>query len=123
MMLSGVSTGFMGSKYTRLLKQGEAGHTVAMVEVSWMERPCGSSSRCIRLRTPPYFGVSARAELKNPVGIASTMVIHSHRFMSVSSCKGFSGYPLTDPAVSPCTVSARSTAGIVDRKPDLAMEE
>jgi len=25
--------------------------------------------------------------------------------------------------VSPCTVSARSTAGIVDRKPDLAMEE
>ena len=34
MMLSGVSTGFMGSKYTRLLKQGEAGHTVAIVELS-----------------------------------------------------------------------------------------
>jgi len=44
--------------------------------------------------------------------------------MSVSSCKRcFSGYPLTYAAVSPCTVSARSTAGIVDRKPDLAMEE
>src|SRR5215467_9347594 len=52
-----------------------------------MERPWGSSSRCIRLRTPPYFGVSARAELQTPVETASTMVIHSHRFISVSSRK------------------------------------
>src|SRR5499427_5341850 len=85
MMLSGVSTGFIGSKYTRLLKQGEAGHTVAMVELSWIESPCGSSSRCIRLRMPPYFGVSARAEWKRPVATARTMKIHRPRFMSVSS--------------------------------------
>src|SRR5215467_3376364 len=84
-MLSGVSTGFMGSKYTRLLKQGEAGHTVAMVELSWIESPCGSSSRCMRLRMPPYFGVSARAEWTRPVVIARTMKIHRLRFMSVSS--------------------------------------
>src|SRR5215468_1876085 len=58
-MLSGVSTGFMGSKYTRLLKHGEAGHTVAIVELSWIESPWGSSSRCITFRTPPVFGVCA----------------------------------------------------------------
>src|SRR5262247_1227823 len=87
MMLSGVSTGFMGSKYTRLLKQGEAGHTVAIVEVSWIERPCGSSSRCIRLRTPPYFGVSARAGKEDPVTTTTTSATTSrgHLLMSNSS--------------------------------------
>src|SRR5690349_13668683 len=58
-MVSGVSIGFAGSKYTRLLKHGEAGQTVAIVEVSMIERPWGSSSRCMTVSTPPYFGVWA----------------------------------------------------------------
>src|SRR5215468_2490541 len=86
MMVSGVSAGFMGSKYTRLLKQGEAGHTVAIVEVSWIESPCGSSSRCIRLRTPPYFGVSARASEVKPSAspTASIPNLQQRLFMSAS---------------------------------------
>src|SRR5262245_11484520 len=81
-----VSVGFMGSKYTRLLKHGEAGHTVAMVEVSWIDRPCGSSSRCITLRTPPYFGVSARAGSPAAIATAAAHAITAvrHRFIGAS---------------------------------------
>src|SRR5512143_1124038 len=30
-----------------------------MVEVSWIAKPCESSSRCMRFRCPPYFGAWA----------------------------------------------------------------
>src|SRR5207245_11396302 len=46
-----------GSKYTRLLKHGLDGHTVAMVAVSWTAKPCGVSSRVMMLRAPPDRGV------------------------------------------------------------------
>src|SRR5947207_16028967 len=57
MMVSTLSVFFSGSNITRLLKQGMAGHTVEIVDVSWMAKPCGRSSRCITFRTPPDFGV------------------------------------------------------------------
>jgi hypothetical protein len=53
MTVSIVSRGLKGSKITRLEKHGEAGHTVAMVAVSWMAKPVVVSSRCRRLRMPP----------------------------------------------------------------------
>src|SRR5258705_13751354 len=37
------------------------GNEVAMVEVSCTAKPCERSSRCIRFRWPPDFGVSADA--------------------------------------------------------------
>src|SRR2546430_2336270 len=61
MMVSMLSVFFSGSNMTRLLKHGMDGHTVEMVEVSWMAKPCGRSSRCITLSTPPDFGVWLRA--------------------------------------------------------------
>src|SRR5215813_14040745 len=57
MTVSALSVFFNGSNNTRLLKQGIAGHTVEIVDVSWMLKPCGKSSRSIMLRTPPDFGV------------------------------------------------------------------
>src|SRR3972149_3760598 len=56
MIVSMLSVFFNGSKMTRLLKHGMPGHTVEIVEVSWMENPWGGASRCITLRGPPYFG-------------------------------------------------------------------
>src|SRR5262249_47086525 len=46
-----------GSKRTRLLKQGIAGHMVEIVAVSLMADPCGRSSRSRSVRSPPYLGV------------------------------------------------------------------
>jgi len=60
-MVSRLSTFFMGSKSTRLLKQGMAGQTVEMVEVSWMAKPWARSSRSITLSEPPALGVWAGA--------------------------------------------------------------
>src|SRR2546426_12408668 len=57
MIVSTLSVFFSGSKSTRLLKHGMAGHTVEIVDVSWMEKPWDRSSRSIMLRTPPGFGV------------------------------------------------------------------
>ena len=57
MTVSRLSTRFIGSYMTRLLKHGAAGNTLEMVAVSWIEKPCGRSSRCMALRTPPDFGV------------------------------------------------------------------
>src|SRR5438105_15127609 len=56
-MLSMLSVFLSGSNITRLLKHGMDGHTEEMVDVSWMAKPCGRSSRCMTLRTPPDFGV------------------------------------------------------------------
>jgi hypothetical protein len=39
MIVSTLSTFFSGSKSTRLLKHGMAGHTVEIVDVSRMEKP------------------------------------------------------------------------------------
>ena len=44
MIVSGLSVAFRGSKSTRLLRQGIVGHTVEMVEVSWIAKPWGRSS-------------------------------------------------------------------------------
>src|SRR5206468_6391833 len=57
MIVSTLSVFLSGSKRTRLLRQGIAGQTVEIVAVSWMANPCGRSSRSIRLRMPPAFGV------------------------------------------------------------------
>src|SRR5882672_8559724 len=59
MIVSTLSVFFSGSKSTRLLKQGIAGQTVEIVDVSWIAKPCERSSRSIMLRTPPDFGVGA----------------------------------------------------------------
>ena len=61
MIVSTLSVFFRGSKSTRLLKQGIAGQTVEIVDVSWIAKPCERSSRSIMLRTPPDFGVGAEA--------------------------------------------------------------
>src|SRR3989442_368416 len=58
-IVSTLSVFFSGSKSTRLLKQGIAGQTVEIVDVSWIAKPCDRSSRSIMLRTPPDFGVGA----------------------------------------------------------------
>src|SRR5437879_13361082 len=57
MTVSRLSTRFIGSYMTRLLKHGAAGNTVEMVAVSWIEKPCGRSSRCMAFRMPPDFGL------------------------------------------------------------------
>src|SRR3989442_2767478 len=57
MIVSTLSVFFSGSNSTRLVRQGIAGHTVEIVEVSWMEKPWDRSSRSIMLRTPPDFAV------------------------------------------------------------------
>src|SRR5262245_36826653 len=61
MIVSIVSTGLNGSNMTRLLKHGAAGHTVAIVDVSWIENPWARSSRCMATSTPPDlpFGLGA----------------------------------------------------------------
>src|SRR5262245_66601141 len=55
MTVSTLSVFFSGSNSTRLFRHGIAGHTVEIVDVSWMEKPCERSSRSIMLRTPPDF--------------------------------------------------------------------
>ena len=69
-----------------MLKHGEAGHTVAIVEVSWIDRPWGSSSRCITFRTPPCFGVCASAVAAEPIATATAnaVIVDSHFFIEAS---------------------------------------
>src|SRR5207245_5365590 len=50
--------GFSGSKSTRLLKHGIAGHMVEIVALSWMAKPCGRSSRNLSVSQPPDVGAS-----------------------------------------------------------------
>src|SRR5213594_2096959 len=57
MIVSTLSVFFKGSNSTRLFRQGITGHTLEIVEVSWMAKPWDRSSRSIMLRTPPDFGV------------------------------------------------------------------
>src|SRR5262245_35372595 len=57
MTVSVLWTGLNGSKSTRLLKHGMAGHMVEIVGLSWMAKPCGKSSRSLKVREPPRFGV------------------------------------------------------------------
>ncbi len=56
MTVSTLSCCLSGLKSTRLLKHGMAGHVVDTVELSWMAKPCGVSSRCATVSTPPDFG-------------------------------------------------------------------
>src|SRR5262245_1333582 len=56
MTVSALSTFRSGSKKTRLLRHGMAGHEEEMVPVSWTAKPCGRSSRWVMLRVPPDFG-------------------------------------------------------------------
>jgi len=56
MIVSALCVGLAGSKSTRLLKHGMAGHIVEMVGLSLIAKPCGKSSRSLRLSTPPVFG-------------------------------------------------------------------
>jgi hypothetical protein len=65
--------GFMGSKSTRLLKHGMAGHMVEIVGLSWMAKPCGRSSRNRSVIEPPDLGSWASAgEALRSVRIATT---------------------------------------------------
>ncbi len=56
MRLSTLCVGFIGSKSTRLLRHGMAGHMVEMVGLSWMAKPCGKSSRSLKVIEPPDLG-------------------------------------------------------------------
>src|SRR5712691_7121745 len=60
-MVSALSVGLAGSKITRLLRHGIAGHTVEMVGVSWIAKPWDRSSRSMMLSDPPDLGVWAAA--------------------------------------------------------------
>src|SRR3989441_3113324 len=55
-MVSTLCVGFSGSKSTRLLKHGIAGHMVEIVALSWMAKPCGRSSRNLSVSQPPDLG-------------------------------------------------------------------
>src|SRR5262245_33835175 len=75
MTVSALSTFFSGSKKTRLLKHGMAGHVVEIVDVSWMAKPCGRSSRCMMFSEPPDFGVwLAAGTLRTSARTADSMV-------------------------------------------------
>src|SRR5438309_9744824 len=56
MRLSTLCVGFIGSKSTRLLRHGMAGHMVEMVGLSWMAKPCGKCSRSLKVIEPPDLG-------------------------------------------------------------------
>src|SRR5215467_1186249 len=58
-MVSGLSVFLSGSNSTRLLRHGMAGHTVEIVEVSWIEKPWGRSSRSVSVNVPPALGLAA----------------------------------------------------------------
>src|ERR1700720_662713 len=62
MTVSTLCVGLSGSKSTRLLRHGMAGHMVEMVGLSWMAKPCGRSSRSLRVIEPPDLGSWASAE-------------------------------------------------------------
>ena len=55
-MVSMLSVFLLGSKKTRLLKQGSEGVLVATVDVSWVAKPWARSSRAMMLMVPPDFG-------------------------------------------------------------------
>ena len=55
--VSALSCGLRESNSTRLLKHGMAGHVVETVDVSWIAKPCGVSSRWASVSTPPLRGV------------------------------------------------------------------
>ena len=61
MIVSALSVALRGSNSTRLLKQGIPGHTEEIVDVSWMAKPWGRSSRWVMARVPPGLGVWATA--------------------------------------------------------------
>src|SRR2546427_10678262 len=61
MRLSTLWVGFSGSKSTRLLRHGMAGHMVEIVGLSWMAKPCGRSSRSLKVIEPPDLGSCASA--------------------------------------------------------------
>src|SRR5712691_276302 len=60
MRLSTLWVGFSGSKSTRLLRHGMAGHMVEIVGLSWMAKPCGRSSRSLKVSEPPTLGAWPR---------------------------------------------------------------
>jgi hypothetical protein len=55
-MVSTLWMGFSGSKSTRLLRHGMAGHMVEIVGLSLIANPCGRSSRSLRVSQPPDLG-------------------------------------------------------------------
>src|SRR5512132_3319464 len=56
-MVSALWMGFRGSKSTRLLRHGMAGHMVEIVGLSLIAKPCGRSSRSLNVSQPPDLGV------------------------------------------------------------------
>src|SRR5262249_10574067 len=85
MTVSALSVFFSGSNNTRLLKQGIAGHTVEIVDVSWMLKPWDKSSRSIMLRTPPDFGVGV---VWLETGAVSATVTRAERMARHSKKRG-----------------------------------
>jgi hypothetical protein len=82
MIVSMLSVFFSGSKSTRLFKQGMAGHTVEMVDVSWIAKPGDSSSRSIIVSVPPGFGVWPRVGAADAPTMARTTRATSDRATS-----------------------------------------
>ncbi len=79
--VSMLSVFLLGSKKTRLLKQGRDGVLVATVDVSWVAKPCARSSRSMTLRVPPDFGAwpmaGVRVRATTRVRVAPAMVASS----------------------------------------------
>ena len=72
-MVSMLSVFLLGSKKTRLLKQGRDGVLVATVDVSWVAKPCARSSRAMMLMVPPDFGAWATAGVRHSAPTMASM--------------------------------------------------
>src|SRR5262245_6820289 len=96
MIVSALSVALRGSNSTRLLKHGIAGHTVEIVDVSWMAKPWGRSSRCVMARVPPGLGVCDKAA-GGTVRISATIRRGSRKPMAASSVEN-RGEPRRRPA-------------------------
>src|SRR5437763_1511669 len=104
MTVSGPCVGLAGSKRTRLLKHGMAGHSVEMVGLSWIAKPCGRSSRSRRLSVPPGFGVCDAGGACANAGHASTTTsaMALSRFMERKTTTGTDRVRAPRPAAAAC---------------------
>src|SRR5207249_9538212 len=95
-MVSTLCVGFSGSKSTRLLKHGIAGHMVEIVALSWMAKPCGRSSRNLSVSQAPDLGAwpweatpVTNTSPARPITERNRVILITHlRFQSLSILVG-----------------------------------